>query len=87
MIGSGFTVLSNAFASFYSGRKLTWTIMKINIIGNVVNVVIAYIFIFGKFGFPELGIEGAGWAGVTGQIIIFLIYAVTFYLLKNKSLH
>ncbi len=40
--------------------------MLINVSGVVVNVVLAYAWIYGHFGFPALGIEGAGWATVIG---------------------
>ncbi len=36
--------------------------MIISVIGLLVNIPVNYILIYGKFGFPELGAVGCGWA-------------------------
>lgn len=41
--------------------------MYIQALGAIVNLILDPIFIFGLFGFPKLGIIGAGLATVTGQ--------------------
>ncbi len=41
----------------------TRTPLWIGAIGNVVNVVLAYALVYGKFGLPALGVAGAGLAG------------------------
>jgi MATE family, multidrug efflux pump len=44
---------------------------------NVVNVVSAYLLIFGKLGAPELGVAGSAWAAALGRVcsssILFLL--------------
>ncbi|MFO0812635.1 MAG: MATE family efflux transporter [Gemmatales bacterium] len=55
-----------AVCSFFSGRGDTRTVIWINAIGCVVNGLLDYCLIFGKLGFPEEGIVGAGWATVAG---------------------
>ncbi len=56
-----------AVNGFFSGRGQTWTVLAIEAAGTFVNVVLALVLIFGRAGFPELGIAGAGWATVTGS--------------------
>jgi MATE family multidrug resistance protein len=55
-----------AATSFFAGRGDSQTVLWLNLVGLVVNGPLAYAMIFGKFGFPEMGIEGAGWATVAG---------------------
>jgi len=43
---------------------------------NIFNIVLGFLLIFGKFGFPKLGLKGAGYAFTIGHIFgfVFLIY-------------
>ena len=56
-----------AVNGFFSGRGQTWTVLGIEAVGTAVNVALALVLIFGRLGFPELGIAGAGWATVAGS--------------------
>jgi MATE family multidrug resistance protein len=56
--------------------------MYATILANVVNVVLNYLFIFGKFGFPELGIVGAA-IGTLVSRTVMLIYL--WYLMAHKE--
>jgi MATE family multidrug resistance protein len=56
-----------AINGFFSGRGQTWTVLGIEAFGTAVNVALALVLIFGGWGFPEMGIEGAGWATVIGS--------------------
>jgi len=62
-----------AINGFFSGRGQTWTVLAIEAAGTAVNVVLALVLIFGRAGFPELGIAGAGWATVAGSWVSALI--------------
>ncbi|MFQ3593032.1 MAG: MATE family efflux transporter [Gemmataceae bacterium] len=55
-----------ATTSFFAGRGETRQVMYINFVGLVVNGALDYVLIFGKWGFPEMGIAGAGLATVVG---------------------
>lgn len=54
--------------------------MFFQLIGAVINLILDPIFIFGYFGFPEMGISGAAIATVAGQIIsmLFSLYILFF---------
>ena len=56
-----------AVNGFFSGRGQTWVVLGIEAAGTAVNVALALVLIFGRAGFPEMGIAGAGWATVTGS--------------------
>ena len=56
-----------AVNGFFSGRGDTWTVLGIDAVGTMVNALLALVLIFGKLGFSEMGIEGAGIATLTGS--------------------
>ncbi len=68
-----------AVNGFFSGRGQTWTVLVIEAFGTAVNVALALVLIFGRLGFPELGIEGAGWATVAGSWAAALLALVLFF--------
>ncbi len=56
------TAIVAAISGFFTGLGRTKTVIGINFVGLVLNVILDYIMIFGKFGFPAMGIAGAGYA-------------------------
>jgi MATE family multidrug resistance protein len=60
-------LVMGAVNGFFSGRGQTWTVLLIEGVGTAVNIALALLLIFGRWGFPEMGIEGAGWATVAGS--------------------
>ena len=73
-------IIFQAFKQFSDGLSMTKYPMYATILANIVNVILNYIFIFGKFGFPELGIVGAA-IGTLASRVIMLIYL--WYLLSQ----
>ncbi len=55
---------------FAEGLSMTRMAMVIVIVSNLFNVVLNYLLIYGKFGFPAMGLEGAGWASLISRIIL-----------------
>ena len=52
----------------------------------IVNVVINYILIFGKFGFPEMGIRGAAIGTLIARLVELFI-VVAYLLKRDRKLH
>lgn len=52
----------------------------------VLNTCLNYVMIFGKFGCPAMGADGAAWASVLSQILgCFLLYALFRSMYRKKS--
>ena len=60
------------------GAGDTKTPMKVGATMNVINVILNYILIFGKLGFPVLGVKGAGIATATAFAWASVTYLVIF---------
>jgi len=58
--------------------------MYATLIANIVNVVLNYILIFGKFGFSEMGMVGAAYGTLVSRIIM-VIYLWTLLRYKERS--
>ena len=56
------TALVAAISGFFTGLGSTRTVMAINFVGLVLNVILDYAMIFGNLGFPKMGVAGAGYA-------------------------
>jgi MATE family multidrug resistance protein len=67
-------IASSVFSGFYSGRGENWPVMWISFFSAGVNILLDYIFIFGHFGFPEMGVAGAAIATVIAGFTPLLIY-------------
>jgi len=52
-------IIFQAIKQFSDGLSMTKYPMYATILANVINVALNYVLIFGKFGFPQLGIVGA----------------------------
>lgn len=73
-LGSFPIIVSVALAGFFSGLGRTWPIMYINILSTIVTIILDFCLIFGKFGFPAMGIKGAGIATVISAICSVTCY-------------
>jgi MATE family multidrug resistance protein len=73
-LGGGAYSASYALSGFFSGRGKTWPVLWVNVATTVVNLVLDYALIFGHWGFPELGIRGAGIATVVAGVFSLLMF-------------
>lgn len=75
-------IIFQAFKQFSDGLSLTRYPMYATILANVINVILNYLLIFGKFGFPELGMAGAAYGTLVSR---FIMLWYLWYLLKGKE--
>ncbi|GMQ27720.1 MATE family efflux transporter [Algoriphagus confluentis] len=61
------------FKQLAEGLSQTKQAMYITIFCNLVNVFLNWVFIWGKFGFPEMGLNGAGLATLISRILMMLM--------------
>ena len=78
MWGGGLIPLASAVSAFFTGLGDTKATMWANGAGTVVNVFLDYGLIFGHWGFPEMGIEGAALATVISSLIPVVILSYRF---------
>jgi len=57
-LGWLFTTISLNVGAILRGSGDTMTPMRYNLLSNLLNVVGNYVLIFGKFGFPAMGVAG-----------------------------
>lgn len=71
-----------AFRHFMEGVGNTKTTMQIIISANLLNIILNYIFIFGKCGFPAMGTFGAGLSTYVARSLMPAAYLA--YMLWHK---
>jgi len=74
-------IIFQSFKQFSDGLSFTKIAMISTVIANLINVVINYILIYGKFGFPKLELVGAGIGTLISRVIMVLII---IYLIKSN---
>ncbi|MGB0891605.1 MAG: MATE family efflux transporter [Flavobacteriaceae bacterium] len=75
-------IVFQAFKQFSDGMSMTKYPMYATILANVLNVFFNYILIFGKFGFPQLGIVGAAYGTLLSR---FVMVFYLWWLLTQKE--
>ncbi|WP_317164664.1 MATE family efflux transporter [Spongiivirga citrea] len=77
-------IIFQAFKQFSDGLSMTTLPMIATLIANVVNVILNYLLIFGKFGFPEMGIVGAA-IGTLASRLVMVIFIWGLLAKREKS--
>lgn len=76
-----------AVKQFLEGIGNTKIAMWISLAGNVVNIVLNYIFIFGEWGADEMGAEGAGLATLLSRIGQMVAIMVVFFAWRRLRIY
>ena len=77
-------ILFQSFKQFYDGLGNTKPGMVASLMANILNVILNGLLIYGKFGFPELGLIGAGIANLISRWVMG-IGLFTYFLLEPNS--
>ncbi|KXN98704.1 multidrug transporter [Aequorivita aquimaris] len=75
-------IIFQGFKQFSDGMSMTRFPMYATIVANLVNVLLNYMFIFGKFGAPELGVVGAAIGTLVSRVVMV---GYLWYLLSRKE--
>lgn len=82
--GIVFVCLNYLFRSLYTGLSDTKVITYTTVLMATVNIVLDYCLIFGKFGFPEMGIAGAALASMIAEISATVFFFTYTYIKLGK---
>jgi len=82
--GALFSIMRHTLSCYFSGIGKTGIVMRATITAMLINVVLDYILIFGKFGIEPMGIKGAAIASITGSFCAMLILIWAYLKAKNR---
>jgi MATE family multidrug resistance protein len=80
-----FVLMFNSFKQFSDGTTDTVTPMWVMLTCNLLNIIGNYVLIYGHFGFPELGLMGAGISTLSSRVISFFLFVFLFAFRKKYS--
>jgi len=75
-------MIATVFSAFFTARKRVNVVMYVNIVATLINIVLDYGLIFGHFGLPKMGIQGAALATVLSQWCVCALY---IYLVRAEA--
>ena len=85
MSGVLITLAKVCFSSYFAGIGRTQVVMTCDVVGMLINVPLSYAMVFGKFGFPELGIAGAGISTVVASVFALLLYLAFYFAREHRQ--
>ena len=77
-------MIFQAFRCYCDGMSETLAPMIVIITGNALNIVLNYLLIFGHWGFPAMGVEGAALASLIARIV--MVIALIGLMIRWKDL-
>lgn len=84
-LGIPFFLISVSYRGFYFGISKTKIFMFSGIVTNLLNIIFNYIFIFGNFGMPRMGLAGAGLGSTLASSFDFFFYTAIMLLPSYRN--
>lgn len=79
-------IIFQAFKQFSDGMSMTKYPMYATILANIINVILNYLLIFGKLGFPKMGIVGAALGTLIARfVMLFFLWWLLTHKEKSKA--
>jgi multidrug resistance protein, MATE family len=75
LVGGGAAIGLEALASYFGGLSRTQAPMVANVFAMVLNLFLNWVFIFGRFGIPAMGVKGAA---IASSISLSIAFAALF---------
>ena len=75
-----FVMLSNSYRQFVEAITNPSVSMWVLLSGNLLNIIGNYVLIYGKAGFPEMGLLGAGYSTLISRVFMFAAFVIVFML-------
>jgi len=72
-----------AYKQFFEGVGNTRLSMIIMLVANIINTIGNYLFMYGKFGCPEMGLYGAAVGTIISRVFMVVVAAICFYRMKS----
>jgi len=72
------TLPSRVLEQFFFGIHRPRVVLFASVVANLLNIAINWVLIFGKFGAPAMGLEGAAIGSVTAWIVQFAVLLAIF---------
>jgi multidrug resistance protein, MATE family len=91
----GYSILPSmiflSYKNFIEGLTVMRPAMIITLAANLINAFVNWLLIYGNWGFPELGLNGAGWATFSSRtfmmvMLIIYVHRTEFFRRFNVSL-
>lgn len=84
-LGIPFFLISVSYRGFFFGINQTKIFMISGILTNLFNVIFNYIFIYGAFGLPRMGLAGAGLGSTLATFSDVLFYLIIILLPSYRN--
>lgn len=85
MSGVLVTLAKVCLSSYFAGIGRTRVVMICDVFGLIINVPLCYAMVFGKLGFPELGIVGAGISTVVATVLALLLFIAFYFAREHRE--